>query len=90
MAVCFPFSAVGAVFYATAKVNAARFSGVSFRRYAAHIVCRWCRLSPYGEGKCAPFFGHWCGRYAAHFTAVGAAFYTTVRENAARFCQPLV
>ena len=32
-----------------------------------------------------PVFSRWCRRYAAHFTAVGAAFYTTVRVNAARF-----
>ena len=30
------------------------------------------------------FFGRWCRRYDAHFTAVGAAFYTTVRVNAAQ------
>ena len=41
--------------YATARVNAARFSAVGFRRYAAY------------------------------FTAVGAAFYTTVRVNVTRF-----
>ena len=27
----------------------------------------------------------WCTRYAAHFTAVGAAFDATARVNAARF-----
>ena len=32
-----------------------------------------------------PVFSRWCRRYAAHFTAVGAAFYTTARVNAARF-----
>ena len=31
------------------------------------------------------FFGRWCRRYDAHFTAVGAAFYTTVSVSAARF-----
>ena len=31
------------------------------------------------------FFSRWCRRYAAHFTAVDAAFYTTARVNAARF-----
>ena len=31
------------------------------------------------------FFSRWCRRYAAHYTAVGAAFYTTARVNAARF-----
>ena len=30
------------------------------------------------------FFTRWCGRYAAHFTAVGAVFYTTARVNAPR------
>ena len=30
-------------------------------------------------------FSRWCRRYVAHFTAVGAAFYTTVRVNIARF-----
>ena len=29
--------------------------------------------------------GRWYRRYAAHFSAVGAAVYTTVRVNAARF-----
>ena len=32
-----------------------------------------------------PFFGRWCRRYVAHFTAVGAAFETTARVHAARF-----
>ena len=31
------------------------------------------------------FFSRWCRRYAAHFAAVGAAFYTTPRVNAALF-----
>ena len=30
-------------------------------------------------------FSRWCRRYAAHYIAVGAAFYTTARVNAARF-----
>ena len=30
-------------------------------------------------------FSRWCRRYAAHYTAVGSAFYTTARVNAARF-----
>ena len=29
--------------------------------------------------------GRWCRRYAAHFTAAGATFYTTAKANAARF-----
>ena len=36
-------------------------------------------------GKCSPFFDRWGRRYAAHFTAVGTAFDTTARVNAARF-----
>ena len=37
------------------------------------------------QGKRCPFFGRWCRRYAAYFTAVGAAVYTTARVNAVRF-----
>ena len=36
-------------------------------------------------GYVLPVFGHWCRRYAAHFTAVGTALDTTARVNAARF-----
>ena len=37
--------------------------------------CCFCRLFHYGEGKRCPFvFSRWGRRYAAHFTAVGAAF----------------
>ena len=31
------------------------------------------------------FYGRWCRRYAAHFNAVGAAFYATAKVNVARF-----
>ena len=31
------------------------------------------------------FYGRLCRRYAAHFNAIGAAFYATARVNAARF-----
>ena len=31
------------------------------------------------------FLNCWCRRYAAHFTTVGATFYTTAPANAARF-----
>ena len=37
----------------------------------------------YGEVKCCPNFSRWCRRYGADFTAVGAAFYTSARVNAA-------
>ena len=36
------------------------------------------------KDKCCPFFG-WYRRSVAQFTAVGAAFHTTVRVNAACF-----
>ena len=39
----------------------------------------------YSEGNCSPFFRRWCRRYAADLIAVGAAFYTTAKVNAARF-----
>ena len=32
-----------------------------------------------------PVFGRWCRHYAAHFTAVGAAFHSKARVNAAPF-----
>ena len=32
-----------------------------------------------------PVFSRWCRRWAAHFTAVGAALYATPKVNAARF-----
>ena len=32
-----------------------------------------------------PVFSRWCRRYAANLIAVGAAFYTTARVNAAVF-----
>ena len=31
------------------------------------------------------FLSRWCRRYAAHYTAVGATFYTTARVKNARF-----
>ena len=37
------------------------------------------------RGQMLPVFSRWCRRHATHFTAVGAAFYTTARVNAARF-----
>ena len=43
------------------------------------------RFLHYGEGKCHPFCSRWCRRYADDLVAVGAAFYTTARVNAARF-----
>ena len=49
------------------------------------FYCCWCRLLHYGEGKCCLFFSRWCRRHAAHFTAVGAAYYTAATGKAARF-----
>ena len=37
------------------------------------------------EVKCCLNISRWCRRYAAHFTAVRAAFYTTAGLNAACF-----
>ena len=37
------------------------------------------------RGYMLRFFVHWCRGDAAHFTAVGAAFYTAARVNVARF-----
>ena len=107
------FAAVGATFYTTARLNAARFSAVSvsvilpisllliplftlrlgemppvIRPLVLALCCSfsycWCRFLHYGEGKRCPFFSCWCRRYAAHSTAVGAAFSKTARVNAAR------
>ena len=75
---------VGAAFYSTSRVNAAIFSAVGVGIMLPFYCC-WCRLLPYGEGKCSAFFGRWCTRYAADFTLVGAAFYSTSSVNAARF-----
>ena len=63
------------------------FAPVSYTHLRAHETGRnlVCRLLRYGEGKCCPFFSRWRRRYAAHFTAVSAAFNTTARVNAARF-----
>ena len=36
-------------------------------------------------GYMLPLFHRWCRRYAAHFTAVGAALYTATRVHAAPF-----
>ena len=74
----------GAAFYSTSRANAASFSAVRAGIMMSFYCC-WRRLLNYGEGKCCRFSGRWCRRYAAHFTAVGAAFYTTPRVNAARF-----
>ena len=82
------FTAVGAAFYTTARVNAARFSGVGVDVMLL-ILLLLVRPFTLRRGKCCAFLSRWCRRYAAHFTAVGAAFYTTARVNAARF-QPLV
>ena len=92
---CCPFSAVGcrrhaayfidvgATFYTSPSVNAARFAAFGVG-VALSIFLHLVRLSHYGEGKCCPFCSRWCRRYAADLVAVGAAFYTTARVNAVR------
>ena len=77
------FSAVGAAFYTTSRVNAASFSAVGVG-IMLPFYCRWCRLLDYGGGKCSPVFGRQCRRYSAHFTAAGTTFYKKVRVNAGR------
>ena len=80
------FAAVGAAFYTTVRVSAARFFKMLVLALCHPFHSCWCRLLHYGEGKRSPFFGRGCRRYAAHFSAVGAAVCTTVRVDAARFC----
>ena len=80
-----PFTAVGAAFYTTARVNAPRFSTVGV---AVMLPIFPLLVPPFALrlGRCCPLlFNRWCKRYAAHFTAVGAVFYTTARVNAPRF-----
>ena len=77
--------------HTTAKVNAARFSAVGVGVMLPIILLL---VSPFPlkinavafptKDKCCPFFG-WYRRSVAQFTAVGAAFHTTVRVNAACF-----
>ena len=58
----------------------------NFRRWCGRcdaVLLLLMLLLHYGEGKCCPNFSRWCRRFAADFTAVGAAFNTTVRVNAA-------
>ena len=52
---------------------------------APPFYCCWWRHLHNGDHKYCPFFGRWCRRYGAYFTAVGAAFYATASVNAARF-----
>ena len=78
------FTAFGAAFYTTARVNAARFSAVGVG-VMLPILLLLDRFLHYGEGKCCGFFSRGRRRHAAHFTAVGAAFYTTATVNAGHF-----
>ena len=78
------FTPVGAAFYTTSRVNVSSFSVVGVVIMLPFYCCL-CRLLHYGEGKYCPFFGRLFRGYAAHFSAVGATFYTTARVNAARF-----
>ena len=74
-------TAAGATFYTTAKANTARFSAVGVGAMLPILLLLVCLLH-YGEGQC-PKFSRWCRRYAAHFTAVGAALCTAARVYAA-------
>ena len=53
-------------------------------RYTSIYSCRSRQLH-YGYSKRWLLFDRCCRRFAARFTAVGPAVYTTVRVNAARF-----
>ena len=79
------FNAIGAAFYATARVNAARFSAVGCRRYAANLSAVNATVCTAARVNAARSSAVGCRRYAAPLAAVGAAFYATARENSARF-----
>ena len=49
------------------------------------FYCCWCHFLHHGGVNAARFSAVGCRRYAALFTAVGGAFYTTAIVNAARF-----
>ena len=71
-------------FYTTVRVNDAQILPVGVG-VMLPIFCSWLCLFQYGEGKCSSNFRRSCRRCAAYFSAVGCAFYTTARVNAARF-----
>ena len=78
-----PFYCCWCCYYTTARLNAAQIFAVGVGVMLPILL----QLEPpfhLGEVKCCPNFNRWCRRYAAHFTAVGAALYTTVRVNAAQ------
>ena len=79
------FNAIGAAFYATARVNAARFSAVGCRRYAANLSAVNATFCTAARVNAARSSAVGCRRYSAHFTAVGAGFRTTEMVNAALF-----
>ena len=70
--------------YTTARVNAAQILAVGVG-VMLPLYCCWCAFYTTARVNAACFFGHWCRRYVAHFSAVGAAFDTTARVNAACF-----
>ena len=80
-----PFTALVADIYYSARINADRFSTVGVGVMLLFYSC-WCRRLHYGYGKrCPVVFSRWSRRYTAHFTAVDAAFSTTVIVNADDF-----
>ena len=60
-------------FYTTVKVNADQIFAVGVGVMLPILLLLVPPLH-YGEVKCCPNFRRWCRRYAADFTAVGAAF----------------
>ena len=75
---------MGTAFYTTVRVRAACISAVGVGVMLPSLLLLVPSLHN-GQGKRYPSFIRWCRRYAAHFSAVGAAFYTTASIHAARF-----
>ena len=71
-------------FYTTARVNTVRFSAVGVGVILS-ILLLFVPPFTLRRGQMLPVFCPLCRRWAAHFNAVGAVFYTTAKVNAARF-----
>ena len=85
-ALCCPFSAVNTAFDTTVRVNAARFaSAVGVSVMLPILLLLVFHFTLRSEQTLPVFVSRWCRRYTADFSAVGAAVYTAVRINAARF-----
>ena len=76
------------VLHTTDRVYAGQFFAVGVG-VMLPILLLLVPLLHYGEGLRWPNFPRWCRRYAAHFTAVGAAFTLRIGSMLAKF-SPLV